>query len=62
MRSQVNICIPRVQPYRYLRLSVQGTEGMVVLLLGETRYTEGTMVEEERLGSGSGLSELRTSE
>lgn len=43
-------------------LSVQGTEGMVLLLLGETRYTEGRMVEEKRIDSGSGLSELRTSE
>lgn len=56
------ICIHRVQPYRYLRLSVQGTEGMVLLLLGKIRYTEGRMVEEERLGSGSGLNELRMSE
>ena len=49
------ICLHRVQPYRYLRLSVQGTEGMVLLvllLLGKTRYTEGRMVEEERIGSG----------
>ena len=56
------ICIHRVQPYRYLRLSVQGTEGMVLLLLGKIRYTERRMVEEERLGSGSGLNELRMSE
>lgn len=56
------ICIHRVQPYRYLRLSVQGTEGMVLLLLGKIRYAEGSMVEEERLGSGSGLNELRMSE
>lgn len=48
-----------------MRLSVQGTEGMVLLvllLLGKTRYTEGRMVEDERIGSGSGLNELRMSE